>query len=230
MPHLDRNTTVAQIVVEHAATARIFQKHKIDFCCHGNISLDDACRERRLDPDAVFAEIEATIPGGRGDDREDPRALSTAGLIARIVDRHHGYLRRGLPYIAPLAAKVAKVHGEHNPKLGALRDTFQELSDALLPHLDQEEAVLFPTLMQRRPDRTVIGDELAAMYQDHLAVGQLLARMRELSDDFTVPEWGCNTYRVYIAELAALEEDVLRHVHLENHVLAPRFLAGAAAR
>jgi iron-sulfur cluster repair protein YtfE (RIC family) len=30
-----------------------------------------------------------------------------------------------------------------------------------------------------------------------------------------------------MAELDALEADVLRHVHLENHVLAPRFDASA---
>ncbi len=108
-----------------------------------------------------------------------------------------------------------------------LRDTFQELSDAPLPHLDNEEAVLFPTLMQARPDRAVVRDELAAMYQDHLAVGQLLAGMSELSDDFAVPEGGCNTYRVYMAELAAPQDDILRHVHLENHALMPRSVANA---
>ena len=38
------------------------------------------------------------------------------------------------------------------------------------------------------------------------------------------PEWGCSSYRVLMSELEALEGDVLRHVHLENHVLMPRFV------
>jgi regulator of cell morphogenesis and NO signaling len=39
------------------------------------------------------------------------------------------------------------------------------------------------------------------------------------------PEWACTSYRTLLSELAALEGDVLRHVHLENHVLMPRFAA-----
>ncbi len=67
------------------------------------------------------------------------------------------------------------------------------------------------------------------MQVDHLAVGDLLARMRTLTGGFTTPEWGCNTYRVLMTELDALEADILRHVHLENHVLAPRFGSLAAS-
>lgn len=226
MPQLDRSATVAQIVVDHAAAARVFQKHRIDFCCHGDVSVPDACRERHLDPEAVYAELEAAIPGAVAG-ADDPRILSTAALVARIVDRHHGYLRRAFPFVGPLAAKVARVHGEHNPKLVPLRETVDALEAALLPHMDQEERVLFAALMSGAPDPAVVGRELEAMYEDHVAVGKLLARLRELSDEFTTPEWGCNSYRVYMAELAALEEDVLRHVHLENHVLMPRFAAAA---
>ncbi len=229
MPHLDRTATVAQIVVQHAVAARVFQRHRIDFCCHGDVTVPEACRERKLDPEAVYAELEAALPAG-DDGAEDPRTLSTTALVARIVDRHHGYLRRTLPFIAPLAAKVARVHGEHNPKLGPLHDAFTRLADALLPHVDDEEAVLFPALLARTPDAAVVRRELALMVEDHLAVARLLARIRDLSDGFTTPEWGCNSYRVYMTELAALEEDVLRHVHLENHVLMPRFVAEPPAR
>jgi regulator of cell morphogenesis and NO signaling len=58
----------------------------------------------------------------------------------------------------------------------------------------------------------------------------MLARMRELADGFRTPEWGCNSYRVLMAELEALEGDILRHVHLENHVLMPRFAPAGAGR
>jgi regulator of cell morphogenesis and NO signaling len=227
MPSIDRNATVARIVADRFVAARVFRRHHIDFCCHGDVTVADACRERALDPDAVFAELEAELASDAGEPRDDDdAALPTPALVARIVDRHHGYLRRALPSIAPLVAKVAAVHGAHNPKLATVRDAFERLSEALLPHLDQEEEVLFPAVVSRRPDPAVIREELAAMHADHLAVGALLERIREASDGFAVPEWGCNTYRVTMRELDALEADVLRHVHLENHVLMPRFVLG----
>jgi len=228
MLHYDRSATVAQIVTEHPAAARVFQKHGIDYCCHGNVSVPEACKRRHLDPDQLFAELDALSPSGDTDE-QSPRALSTAALIARIIDRHHGYLRRALPYIAPIAEKVAKVHGGHDPRLNDVAATYRELAASLEPHLDEEEAVLFPALMAREPDAELVRREAARMHQEHLAVGDLLARLRTLSDDFTTPEWGCNTYRVLMAELEALEADILRHVHLENHVLIPRFVAGGIA-
>ncbi len=223
MPSFDRSATVAQIVTENFVAGRVFQKHRIDYCCHGNVTVPEACRERSLDPEAVFAELEAALPSGAEAAAEDPRALSTAALVARIVDRHHGYVYRALPSIEPLVAKIVKVHGAHNPKLGEVQAAFGELAEALLPHMRQEEEVLFPALLQRRPDRALVRAELEAMHADHLAVGALLERIRDAADGFATPAWGCNTYRVTMQELEALEDDVLRHVHLENHVLMPRF-------
>ncbi|HET8539165.1 MAG TPA: iron-sulfur cluster repair di-iron protein [Anaeromyxobacter sp.] len=229
MPSIDRSATVARIVTENFVAARVFRKHRIDYCCHGNVTVPEACRERALDPEAVFAELEAAGPGGAADAAEDPRALSTAALIARIVDRHHGYLRRALPAIAPLVAKIAVVHGERDPGLAEVEAAFVELADALEPHLRREEEVLFPALVARRPDLATIRQELDAMHADHLAVGALLERIREAANGFVTPEWGGTTYRVTMQELEALAGDVLRHVPLENHVLMPRFVEATAA-
>jgi regulator of cell morphogenesis and NO signaling len=229
MPALDRSATVARIVTESPATARVFQKHRIDYCCHGDATVTEACRERSLDPEAVFAELEA-VPSRTGEAAaDDPRALPTSALVARIVARHHGYLRRALPSLEPLVAKVAAVHGGRNAKLGALRAAYRDLSDALEPHLRQEEEVLFPALTSPRPDPGLIRDELEAMHSDHLLVGALLERIRESTDGFATPDWGCGTYRFAMQELGALEEDVLRHAHVENHVLMPRFIAPPVA-
>lgn len=222
MTQLDPAATVAQIVAAHAITARVFQKHRIDFCCAGDVSVEEACRRRGVDPRSLYAELEAALPQG-GAAGEDPRALSTADLIQLIVERHHEYLRQALPFLAPLAAKVARVHGEHEPRLEPLLRTFTALREALEPHIDDEERTLFPALLAPASDPAALRAELAAMREEHRGVGALLERLRALSDDFTAPEWGCNSYRALMAELEALEGDVLRHVHLENHVLAPRF-------
>jgi regulator of cell morphogenesis and NO signaling len=223
MPVLDHSATVARIVTEYAVAARVFQKYGIDYCCHGNVTVAEACLDARLDPEALFTELEAALAVGDARPEEDPRALSTATLIARIIDRHHGYLRRALPYIAPIMEKVAKVHGPRDANLQHLAGAFRALAANLGPHLEEEEQILFPLLMAERPDPQLVKQDLGRMHEDHLAVGELLARIRKLTGAFTTPEWGCNTYRVLMAELDGLEADILRHVHLENHVLAPRF-------
>jgi regulator of cell morphogenesis and NO signaling len=219
---LDRDATVAQLVLESSACAPVFQRHKIDFCCRGGVKVDVACAERGLDPALVWADLERAV-AERTDEELDPRTLSTAALIAHIVARHHAYLRRVLPFVRTIGAKVARVHGDHDDRLRPLEVTIQTLADALEPHLDQEEEVLFPALMARDGDRTVIRRELATMHDDHLAVGALLATIRQQTGDFAIPDWACNSYRALFAELEALEADILRHVHLENHVLMPRF-------
>lgn len=222
---LDRNESVAQIVLDHSECAAIFQKHRIDFCCKGNLSLAEACEGRGVDPALVLADLEHAVASRQGHAEPDLRELSTPALVGHIVARHHEYLRRVLPFLGPLTAKVARVHGDHNPKLREIDAAFRELCEALVPHLDQEEQVLFPALTSRTGDRSVIAAELSTMHSEHLAVGAILQRLRAAADDFRTPDWACNSYRTSFAELEALEADILRHVHLENHVLMPRFAA-----
>lgn len=226
---LDRSLTVAAVVLEHSECAKVFQDNKIDFCCHGGVSVADACASRGLDPATLYAELERAIAARAGQDSRDPRSLTTPTLVAHIVVQHHEYLRKALPFIAQLTAKVARVHGDHNPKLPDVDREFSKLRGMLEPHLAQEETVLFPALTTGTPDRELVSRELASMHDDHVAVGATLARLRELADDYAAPDWACNSYRAMLAELSALETDVLTHVHLENHVLMPRF-AGATAR
>jgi regulator of cell morphogenesis and NO signaling len=226
---IDRSATVARIVLDHSETAAVFQRNRIDFCCRGNVTVPEACKGVGKDPEGLFAELETAVGERTGDPVEDDlRTFSTPALLARIVDRHHGYLRSAVPRIEPLLAKVAAVHGEHNPKLVDVRDAFVELVGMLGPHLDFEEEVLFPELVASGVPSGSALEHLDAMNAEHLAVGTKLAQIRALADDFTTPGWGCNSYRALMAELENLEADILQHVHLENHVLMPRFARRAA--
>jgi regulator of cell morphogenesis and NO signaling len=220
--NLDLGQAISEIVLEHPECAAVFQRHRIDFCCRGERSLDSACEERGVDRSGLLRELSGAIAERSGLTQADPRALSTPALVAHIISTHHAYLRRSLPFLRDLAAKVARVHGDHNPQLRKLSDLVGALTDALLPHLDDEEQSLFPLLMATNSDPIGVERSLSAMREEHLAVGALLEQMREQSYGYTVPEWGCRSYRTLFAELATLETDTLRHVHIENHVLAPR--------
>ena len=215
---------VAQIVLEHPRCAGILVERDIDFCCRGSVSLAKACAARGIDVAALVAELEAAVAGGPpGTPGLDPRPLTTIQLVARIVDQHHVYLRKTLPLVELLAGRVVEAHADRQPSLEEIQSVLRVLRALLEPHLQHEEAVLFPLLIGRGRSRQRIRAELDWMRDEHLQVGDALRELRTLSNRFVPPVWACATYRALMSELEAMDRDTLEHVHLENNVLAARF-------
>ena len=220
---IDPGQPLAQIVLEHPRCARVLVDQDIDFCCRGTMSLAEACAARGLVlEDLVSALIEVAAGAGAGA-RPDPRSLSNLQLIAHIVDQHHEYLRRTLPLVELLTQRVVEAHGERRPSLEELRWVLHALRSLLEPHLEREEAVLFPLLLGAGRARQRVRDELDRMREEHLRVGDALHAIRTLGERFVPPDWACATYRALLSELEAMDLDTREHVHLENNVLAARF-------
>jgi len=219
---LSTETILSDLVLDHPASAAVLQRHRIDFCCHGHRSLAEAARQRGLDPEALLQEIRAAIEAGGEAVEQDPRRMSPVALIAHVVSTYHEPLRNKLPFLVSLAEKVARVHGERNGRLARVEEVTRRLRDDLLDHLDHEEKGLFPAIMAGGPEETIRA-ELASMHDEHLATAALLEELADATESFSVPDWACASYRTLFRELAALDEDLRRHIHLENHVLMPRF-------
>jgi regulator of cell morphogenesis and NO signaling len=60
------------------------------------------------------------------------------------------------------------------------------------------------------------------MESEHESAGEALAKIREITQDFNIPEYACVTYRALMNGLRELEQDLHIHIHLENNVLFPR--------
>jgi regulator of cell morphogenesis and NO signaling len=67
------------------------------------------------------------------------------------------------------------------------------------------------------------------MMHEHESTGAALERLRTLTNGYQPPVEACNTYRALFAGLHDLEEDMHRHIHLENAVLFPAAQALAAS-
>ncbi len=219
---LDARSPVATIVLDHSECAVVFARHRVDYCCHGQRPLVEVCREQGLDVLGILDELQAAI-ARRGPAPElDPRTLTTADLIASVIAQHHAYLHRTLPTLRVLAHKVARRHSERVPALVRVATIFEALADTLIDHLASEEEVLFPAVVEQRP--ADVRALLLGMREEHEDVGRMLVALRMAAADYVVPDWACTSYRTLMSELAALEADTLRHVHVENHVLLPRFV------
>jgi len=224
--------TIRDIAVESPATTRVFEEYKIDYCCHGNTTFNDACREAGVSPVEISKKLADVL---RPD--ETPAADPTLELlIEHILETHHVYTKQELEQLTPLMAKVVTRHGEHHPELFELQTIFKEIRDDLAPHMIKEETVLFPYIIQLernlamhiagpRPHFGTVVNPVRMMSIEHEAVGDLLLRMRDVSNEYQTPEGACPSFTALFARLADLERDLHQHIHLENNMLFPRAIA-----
>ena len=224
-------TTVAEIAAEFPAAVRVFQRYGIDFCCGGKRPVRAACEEQGL----PFEEVERAIVTAieMPSDSRDWTHAPLSELTEHIVSTYHDALRESLPRLEQMAAKVAQVHGEKSRNLFRIREALGELSAELNQHMWKEEMILFRAIRGIEAGVRGAGMGISApitvMEREHDHAGRLIAELRELADDYVVPEWGCATVRALYEGLAELEASMHVHVHLENNILFPRALQLAAA-
>jgi regulator of cell morphogenesis and NO signaling len=217
--------TLGDLVVARPAAARLLDRVGLDYCCHGDRTLADACAGAGLDVAAIEAELA---------DLDDPgdtawTELSPAELARHIVTTHHAYLHEELPLLDALAAKVLGVHGTRHPELADVQGLVAQLRADLEPHLLKEERILFPAIEALgRGERDFpfgsIANPIRMMSMEHDRDGELLRALRAATSDYTVPADACASYRSLYERLDALEADTHQHILKEDHTLFPAVL------
>jgi len=95
----------------------------------------------------------------------------------------------------------------------------------LFPHIRQ---LVKAKLSGGKIPQTKVGTAaamIAQMEHEHDAEGERFRTISELTGDYTPPEDACNTYRVTLSLVKEFEEDLHRHIHLENNILFPKSIA-----
>ena len=222
------NITVAEIAAKSLAAVRVFERLGIDYCCGGKRPLTDICRQKGYDAAAVRNELEEAEKATR-DTTRDWNTAPLRELIDHIVNTHHGYLNREFPALSARLEKVYRVYNQrHGETLLGLPQVFASLRSELEMHMRKEEIVLFPAIGAHKPS-AAIENAIDAMEAEHEAAGEALAKIREITQDFHIPEYACVTYRALMSGLQELEQDLHMHIHLENNVLFPRAMQLEAA-
>lgn len=221
------NTTLADLVIEDSRRARVLESLGLDYCCHGRQTLAEAVAGAGLQANAVTAQL--TFAEAPPAPAAGAAAGTSAALAHDIVDTHHAYMWEGMPRLAALIDKVHRVHGDRHPELVAVQSTYREAVAALDPHMTLEERSVFPAIsrLEKGVATPVVIDLATAvdrLVAEHTVVGDLFARIRELTDGYRHPEDACGSYIRMLDALAAMEADLHEHIHLENNVLFPQAL------
>lgn len=227
------DTRIGDIVKENFRTAQVFEKNKIDFCCGGGISLEEACKKSDTDISELLPELESLVMSNDPDSKYI-NSLELDELCDYIEKRHHSFVNENLPFLQQKLDKLCDVHGDNHPELFEVRDLFAGAAGNLSSHMKKEELVLFPYIrkMVKIKNKGLTTDEnfgnaksaIDVMEDEHQAEGERFEKISELTSDYTCPPDGCNTFRVTYQTLNDFEEDLHRHIHLENNILFKKAL------
>jgi regulator of cell morphogenesis and NO signaling len=224
--------TVGEIAAAYPETVRIFELRGIDYCCGGKRALAAVCHAKNIDRAELIQELRGVL------DKSPDRSvgwtdISLKGLLQHIVSRHHAPCRLESARLLALLNKVVARHGAEHPELEEVQRLFSALSNELSTHMLKEEQVLFPFIERleqakesSQPGPSAffgsVNNPIRQMIEDHEDAGVLSDQIRELTQNYAVPEAACNSYRALLHGLAEFERDLHVHVHLENNILFPR--------
>ncbi len=220
--------TIGEIVANDFRAASIFKEAGIDFCCGGNKSLTEACKEKGADEVHLIQQLE-TLTQTPVTNAMNFKEWNPGFLSDYIVNTHHKFVLKNLPELVFYTQKIADVHGDNHPELLEVAGLFAKINEELLQHLKNEEEVLFPAIKEAEKHTSVavkstIVSEITRMQGEHEFAGGAMDKINVLTNNYRIPADACNTYRVSLKLLEQFEDDLHIHVHLENNILYPKAL------
>ncbi|MFD2099120.1 iron-sulfur cluster repair di-iron protein [Flagellimonas iocasae] len=230
--NLTLEKTVGQIVAEDYRTAQVFKNHKIDFCCKGNRALQEVAAQKGLNMESLLQEL-GEAQNDNHHDQPDFNTWPLDLLIDYIEKKHHRYVEERIPILKQYLNKLCHVHGNNHPELFGIFEHFNSSAGELSMHMKKEELVLFPWIRKMmkgtqdgeplgQPHFKTVRNSIQMMMEEHDNEGERFEKIANLSSNYTPPSDACNTYKVAFSLLQEFEEDLHRHIHLENNILFPK--------
>ena len=230
----DRKLTVSQIVRNDYRTADVFKKWGINYCCGGNLPLEEACALQHIDRGALETELQKatqafSLPSSTAFDQ-----WPLSFLTDYISHVHHSYLKKTLPALKAFLGSYVPGHLKKFPHLGEVEEAFLNLTIELEEHTEKEEDSIFPYVKQiyhiysRREAygglfvRTMSKPLAEVIEKEHNRIVVHLQRLRQVTGHYTFAPDACTNYQVLYNKLKELDADLVQHKHLENNILFPK--------
>lgn len=216
-PNID---SVAALIAAHPAAMKVLKRHRISVYEREPRELEAACAAVGVPLDSLLAEVasEEIAAGPEWDWSQS----SLASIIAEIIERWHRPLEEELPRLQAMAEELARTHA-YAP-FPELAGVIAALHDDLGPHALLVECVIFPMILDGEGDLAI--GRFLRVEEEHAYTIELVARMRQLTNDFHIPSYADANQRALWTALEALENDLTDHVAVEMDVLMPRAGSG----
>lgn len=223
--------TLEELAAGNPHAASVLDRFGLDYRAAGRQSLEAAARGRGLSPESVVAALQPARV-----ETADPAADDLERVVHDILDIHHTYIRDIGPVITHWLDDTVVAERAQHPELVEVRRVFQTLTEELDAHLAKEEHILFPFILDlvaaarsgTRPSGGPFGtllNPIRVMEAEHFEATAHVEQLRSLTHDYRVPSDASEVCRRCYEELARFDENLQRHISLENDVLFPGAMA-----
>lgn len=227
-----KDKTIGAFVAQDFRTAAVFSKYKIDFCCKGNRTITEVCEKENIDSDTLLQNVFDVLQS-ENNNTIDFNSWPLDLLVDYIEKTHHRYVEEKTGIILQFLNKLCSVHGANHPELFRVNELFTAGVGELSQHMKKEELMLFPFIKRMvktkeangilsQPSFGTVSNPIAMMMQEHDHEGDRFREIANLTHNYTAPADGCTTYKVAFAMLDEFEQDLHKHIHLENNILFPK--------
>lgn len=232
--NIESSSRLADLVTQDSRYATVLSLYGLDFSCHGDLSLQQACAEKSVNFETVMAALKALPEQLLARPPFNRFAEWPLGFFVDYINtNHHLYLHKMVPVIQAGLEKLARVHGTKHPHLLDCSTLYNEVAENIQQHLWKEENILFPYIQTLENPRPTAGGSMRldsaecpinVMRMEHEREVTDLFRLRELTNSYTAPADGCATYCTTYQQLAEFDLDLMQHIHIENNILFPAVL------
>lgn len=218
------NITVADIVVKNINTAKVFKKYKIDYSINGQLSIQEVCRNKKLDFKKILTELKNTNQSISY--LKSYNTWDLDFLIDFIIKLHHDYTIDKLQTITKLIENAFTKHGKNYAVFIKIKELFLEFSTDLIAHMKIEELEIFPTIREIYQNKSILEKDkeinLKKIQSDHKKIYNTLKLIAAITKNYTYPNTESNVIKALFYMFRNFEKDFEQHIHIENNILFPK--------
>lgn len=229
---INAKQTVGEVAKRQPSTIEVFEQLGIQYCCHGEETIEATCRHLGLPVNGVVSKL------NRVADSNSTRAPWADPILEALMEtllRTRTVLfQQDLPRIKQLARTISSCDLREQPNAIHVAHLAETFAHEVTSHFTEEAQTLFPKIRELElaylgsSSATVhlesVRNDLARMTHEHGTVGDLLSRIQDVTEDYDASTTACPSYREICEKLKGLDGEIRQEVHLENNVLFNRAL------
>ncbi len=226
--------TVSDIVRKDYRTAEVFNKYGINFCCGGNLPLQQACQLHNVNFESIKKDLERVANPVSLPPTVRFENWTMEFLVDYILNVHHDYIRQTMPELCAALSSFTSTHKDKYPYLQEVEEAFIDLATELSEHIEHEEDSIFPYLKlvsttYKRKEiygrlfvRTLSKPLGLIIETEHKRIESLLVQLRKSTNKYTCFTDVCPNHQVIYNKLKEFDADLVQHKRLEDNILYPK--------